>query len=106
MFPKLRSGLTSRAVRRLLVIVGCLVGVLAPASAQATPDVSVSPTLSGAETVAVGDVGQGQLIVANYSTAPEDAGLLRLTELTLVPSCGAQFADPACAFTPPGRVWA
>jgi hypothetical protein len=102
MFPKLRAGSTSRAVRRLLVIVGCLVGVLAPASAQAAPDVSVSPMLSGVETVAVGDVRQGQLIVANHSTAPENTGSLKLTELTLVPSCGAQFADPACAFTPPG----
>lgn len=102
MFPKLRSGLTSSAVRRLLVIAGCLVGVLAPASAQAMPDVSVSPSLSGAETVAVGDVGQGQLIVTNHSTAPEDAGSLTVTELTLVPSCGAQFAEPSCAFPPPG----
>jgi hypothetical protein len=102
MFPKLRAGSTSTAVRLGLVIAGCLAGVLAPAAAQATPDVSVSPTLSGAETVAVGDVRQGQLIVANHSTAPEDAGSLMLTELTLVPSCGAEFADPSCAFTPPG----
>jgi hypothetical protein len=78
-----------------------VVGGLAPASAQATPILSVSPALqSAAGTVAVGDVGQGQLTVMNHSTNPEDQGLLLLTELTLVPSCGARLADPACAVSP------
>lgn len=103
MFPKRRGPSASRRdARRALVLTGCLIGVLAPASAQAAPFLNVSPSLPSATgTVAVGDVGQGQLIVMNHSTAPEDSGLLTLNELTLVPSCGVPLADPACTL-PPG----
>jgi hypothetical protein len=101
MYPKRRAPSTSRRAARRALVTVCLLGVLAPASAQATPYVNVSPSLMSATgTVAVGDVGQGQLIVMNHSTAPEDAGLLLLNELTLVPSCGVPLADPACTLSP------
>jgi hypothetical protein len=102
MFPKRRGPSTSRReAQRLLVVAACLIGALAPASAQAAPFLNVSPSLQSATgTVAVGDVGQGQLTVMNHSTSPEDSGLLLLSELTLVPSCGAPLADPACTVAP------
>ena len=46
--------------------------------------------------MSVGDTDKGQLVVTNSSSSPDDAALLTFSELALVPSCGAQFADPAC----------
>jgi hypothetical protein len=81
------------------VVAGCIAAALAPAAALAAPSIEVLPSLAS-DTVAVGDVAQGQLTIANHSTAPHDSGYLTLAELTLVPSCGAQFADFSCTVSP------
>lgn len=81
---------------RALVLAACLAGVVTPAAAVAATDLSVSPDLSGAATVAVGDAGQGQVSVTNHSSD----GSLTLTDLTLVPSCGAELADKSCIDAP------
>jgi hypothetical protein len=81
----------------VLALAGCVLGAALPASAQAATDLSVSPELAGGtDQVAVGDTGQGQLEVTNRS----DSGSLTLTELTLVPSCGADTADKSCGDAP------
>ncbi|MEA2218014.1 MAG: hypothetical protein QOJ35_640 [Solirubrobacteraceae bacterium] len=88
MFPKRFAPSTSRrAARRAIVVAGCLAGVLVPATAQASPDVSVSSSLSGASTVPVGGTGHGQLMIRNLPVGNE-AGTLTLSDVTLVPSCG------------------
>jgi hypothetical protein len=82
------------------MVAGCLAGVLVPATAQAAPGIDVTPILATGSQVALGDVAQGQLILANHSTAPEDGGYITVTELTLVPSCGAELADRNCVISP------
>ncbi len=84
------------SLRRALALAACLAGVVTPATAAAATDLSVSPDLSGAATVAVGDAGQGQISVTNHSSD----GSLTLTDLTLVPSCGAEAADKSCVDAP------
>ncbi len=89
-----------RTARRAIAVVGCLAGVLAPATAQAAPSIAITPTVAVGTQVALGDVAQGQLLLANHSTAPEDGGYLSVSELTLVPSCGAELADRNCTISP------
>ncbi len=96
MFSKHAEPLTAgRTARRVVVLAGCLAGVLAPGSAQALPKADITPSLH-ASTVSVGDTDKGQLVVTNSSSSPDDAALLTFSELALVPSCGSQFADPNC----------
>jgi hypothetical protein len=89
-----------RTARRAIAVAGCLAGVLVPATAQAAPGIDVTPILATGSQVALGDVAQGQLVLANHSTAPEDGGYITVTELTLVPSCGAELADRNCVISP------
>jgi hypothetical protein len=89
-----------RTARRAIAVAGCLAGVLVPATAQAAPVIDVTPTVASGSQVALGDVAQGQLVLANHSTAPEDGGYITVSELTLVPSCGAELADRNCVISP------
>ena len=101
MLPKrLARSVTRHAERVVLVVAACTIGAIAPAAAQAAPSLDVAPALAGGSAVAVGDVAQGTLTLSNHSTSPEDAGHLTLTELTLVPSCGAELADRLCLIAP------
>ena len=104
MFSKRRGPSTNRRARlRLLVVAGCLTGGLAPATAQAAVDLQVKPpTLANAGSVAVGDTATGELTIANGTTAPQDTQNFVLTEITLVPSCGAPSADKYCVLSPGG----
>ena len=89
-----------RTAGRAIAVAVCLAGVLVPATAQAAPGISVTPTVATGSQVALGDVAEGQLVLANHSTPPEDGGYLTVTELTLVPSCGAELADRNCTIAP------
>ena len=98
MYPKCRATSDSQVARRLLALGGCIASVLVPATAQADPYVRVTPSLGGAAEVHVGDSATGQLHVKNTTDeAPENQGHLKLTEMTLVPSCGVPFSDRYCA---------
>jgi hypothetical protein len=88
MFPKRRASLSSRPTARSAIFVGCcLAGALAPAAAQATPEATVSLSLSNVDPVRVGDARQGQLIIRNIG-ADTDTGTINVSDITLVPSCG------------------
>lgn len=90
----------TRTARRAIALAGCLAAVLVPATAHAAPGIGVTPSLATGPEAALGDVAQGQLVLANNSSAPEDGGYLTVSELTLVPSCGAELADRNCALAP------
>src|ERR1044072_5151482 len=89
-----------RTARCALVLVGCVAAVLGPATAQAAPGIDVTPAVASGSEVALGDVAQGQLVLTNHSTPPEDGGYITVSELTLVPSCGAELADRNCVIAP------
>jgi hypothetical protein len=89
MFAKrCRSTTSRRPGRALLLVGGCLIGGLVPANAQAALLWVVEPQLPA--TVHVGDVAEGQLIVANGSKFADSSALLRLQQATLVTSCGGE----------------
>jgi hypothetical protein len=89
-----------RTARRAIVLAGCLAAVLVAPAAQAAPGIDVTPIVASGSQVALGDVAQGQLVLTNHSTAPEDGGYITVSELTLVPSCGAELADRNCVIAP------
>ena len=91
---------TRRTARRAIAVAACLGGLLVPAQAQAAPGIDVTPSVANGSQVALGDVAQGQLVLANHSSAPEDGGYLTVSDLTLVPSCGAELADRNCVLSP------
>jgi len=100
MFSKRSAPSTSRRAARVAgLVAGCFAMAIVPATAQATPSITVTPGLA-ADTVAVGDVAQGQLSIVNGSTAPHDQTYLTLSDLTLIPSCSTAFLDISCTDAP------
>ena len=100
-FKRFAPPTSRRTARRAIVVAGCVAAVLVPATAQAAPGIDVTPAVATGSQVALGDVAEGQLVLTNHSTAPEDGGYITVTELSLVPSCGTELADRNCVL-PPG----
>lgn len=90
---------------RELVLAACLVGVLTPASAQATTIPFVKTTLYNQasvkiETVTPGATGTGKLEIKNSSDGDEANGTMAVTQVTLLPSCGKEDGDKDCSGVP------
>ncbi len=98
MLSKRRGPSTTRQARiRLLVVGGCLLGALVPASAQAESFVNMSVTLAGGTAVRVGEPPlTGHLSLTNSSNGDEGRANLEIIDLTIVPTCGRALAGAAC----------